>query len=234
MAKRRRLDFSYDAVHYEASTSVDHLCALYPHERDKECHLVEKTHEYIVKGQLYQRTVSSVWAAFFEQFNAAEVSGACVAKAQYRGLVNAASSGYNWSAYETLLHQLPQDKLNNRLAELVKTCDGEEELRRAYEALRMSKPKGESCYYLMVHAGAGAQEIQDTWSCNGRGRSFQGYFVSYADWPSFAAAWRVRMVVWSATCTSLIVTRGIKGVSSFERCGRTLEGDVITGQTYRT
>ena len=177
MAKRRRLDFSYDAVHYEASTSVDYLCALYPHERDKECYLVEKAHEYIVKGQLYKRTVSSVWAAFFEKFNAAEVSVACVAKAQTRGLVNAVSSVYNWSAYETLLHQLPQDKLDNRLAELVKTCDGEEELRRAYEALSMSKPKGESCYYLMVHAGAGAQEIQDTWSCNGRVEAFKGTFL---------------------------------------------------------
>ena len=80
-----------------------------------------------MKGQLYERTVSSVWSAFFEQFNAAEVSSACVAKAQCKGLVNAASSVYNWSAYETLLHQLPQDKLDNRLAELVKTCDGEEE-----------------------------------------------------------------------------------------------------------
>ena len=130
-----------------------------------------------MKGQLYERTVSSVWAAFFEKFNAAEVSAACVAKAQYRGLVNAASSVYNWSAYETLLHKLPQDKLDNRLAELVKTCDGEEELRRAYEGLSMSKPKGESCHYLMVHAGAGAQEIQDTWSCNGRVEAFKGTFL---------------------------------------------------------
>ena len=157
MAKRRRLDFSYEAVlcenaqtwttsaHY-IRTSVIRIATWW-----------KKTHEYLVKGQLYERTVSSVWAAFFEKFNAAEVSGACVAKAQYRGLVNAASSVYNWSAYETLLNRLPQDKLKNRLAELVKTCDGEEELWSAYEALSMTKPNGASCYYLMLHAGAGAQ-----------------------------------------------------------------------------
>ena len=177
MVKRRRLDFSYDAVLCETCTSVDHLCALYPHKRDKDCYLVEKTHEYFVKGQLYERTVSSVWSAFFEQFNAAEVSSACVAKAQCRGLVNAASSVYNWSAYETLVNRLPQDKLKNRFAELVKTCDGEEELWSAYEALSVTKPNGASCYYLMVHAGAGAQEIQDTWSCNGRVEAFKGTFL---------------------------------------------------------
>ena len=85
MAKRRRLDFSYDAVHCETGTNMDYLCTLYPHERDKDCYLVEKTHEYLVKGQLYERTVSSVWAAFFEKFNAAEVSAACVVKAPNRG-----------------------------------------------------------------------------------------------------------------------------------------------------
>ena len=91
-----------------------------------------------------------------------------------RDRVNAASSVYNRSAYETLVNRLPQDKLKNRLAELVKTCDGEEELWSAYEALSVTKPNGASCYYLMVHAGAGAQEIQDTWSCNGRVEAFKG------------------------------------------------------------
>ena len=61
-----------------APAYVDRLQSLYPHPRDRDCHLDDKLHQYHVLGQPYNLSVSGWWKKYFEDFHLTHTSRSIV------------------------------------------------------------------------------------------------------------------------------------------------------------
>ena len=64
----------HDSFPQQAPPYFDRLQGLYPHSRDNDCFLDEKSHKYHVLGAQYNLSVSGWWKKYFEEFNAIQVS----------------------------------------------------------------------------------------------------------------------------------------------------------------
>ena len=84
----------------------DYLEQLYPHPRDNNCIMVEKTHTYFVHDVLYQYSVSDVWKVFFDDFDSSKTALLVLERAKDRGLQNILSSVYNLYMFFVMLKHL--------------------------------------------------------------------------------------------------------------------------------
>ena len=77
------------------TVNKDYLKDLYPHPRDYDCYMEERTHTYFAHGCAVAYSVSSVWKVFFNDFDASIKASEMISRARESGLRSMSSSLYN-------------------------------------------------------------------------------------------------------------------------------------------
>ena len=154
---------------------VDRLQSLYPHPRDRDCHLDDKLHQYHVLGQPYNLSVSGWWKKYFEDFDPTHTSRSivqrCLGNPGFRvtleGEVNEnilMSSVYNFAQHIRVLERRGDNNFLDALQSVAIAAKDDYARRqsscpcsieRIVELGRKflmcpRKPEGPSCYYLML------------------------------------------------------------------------------------
>ena len=154
---------------------VDRLQSLYPHPRDRDCHLDDKLHQYQVLGQPYSLSVSGWWKKYFEDFAPTRTSTSIVQRyignpgfrVDPGGRVTESvlvSSVYNFAQHIRVLERRGDNDFLDALRSVAIVAEDDYARRqcrcpcsteRIVEFGRKflmwpRKPEGPSCYYLML------------------------------------------------------------------------------------
>ena len=72
--RRRQLLWPHQSLPQSTPQHHDRLNLLYPNQRDDCCHKDDKSHRYVIGGETYPISVSTLIQRFFNHFDAREVS----------------------------------------------------------------------------------------------------------------------------------------------------------------
>ena len=205
---RRVIDMTHK--HWQSASDqrvrhLDFLKAMYPHARDSDCVLNESTHTYLVHGETYKYSVSSVWKVFFETFNSANTAAFVLQRAAEEGLRDISTTVYNLYMALLMLKQLMPDShsfwaaFEETLTTATEYNVHDEQIAEMRQSMRdllsqsstKAKPSGSSCYFLVFCANMTANDLQTVWHIHGEVEALKGtilhkrielYIQALAEW----------------------------------------------------
>ena len=167
---------------------TDFLKTMYPHPRDGDCVLNELSHKYLVHGNEYKYSVSSVWKVFFETFDSANTATFVLHRAAEQGLRDISSTVYNlyiallmikkmipdspsfWGAFEQTLATAKEYNVNDE-----DTAEMRQSMRCLLaQSTTKPKPTGRSCYFLVFCAQFTADDLETMWQIHGDVEALKG------------------------------------------------------------
>jgi hypothetical protein len=174
--RRRQLFWPHQSLPQSTPQHHDRLNLLYPNQRDDCCHKDDKSHRYVIGGETYPLSVSTLIQRFFNHFDAREVSTKIINRYDITPLFGAQStfenrneipdnvlrsSIYNVAQYMRLSEKVNETYFLEKMYDLCRVAEVLYESKfdtipfstnRILEMARQcwnrfSKPKGPSCYY---------------------------------------------------------------------------------------